>query len=800
MFANLKIAMKLGAGFGLVLLLTFGVGLAGWNGLREVENRIENLDGMTEIARHALASHYYDSVFDKDHKAEAVIQFKEEVTKLFDRAQATRVRLRDSADQTSVDEASTSAKDYQTAFLEYVEAQAQRDAAIDRMRAAGVKVVEQVENINNSQIAQVDKLRADLSQALTNRLAATDTVNKLTRIALEAKAQRLLVTQNIGDTLHLQEWRTINRRFLDLLEGQREQLKGLGEAERAKVIEADYQRYITAFETYLQGQHKEDLDTAGKAAIEALQNLDKMRDSIEKVLLAQSKEDDVVMAAKLANVNDSTQTVKDFLEMRISVREFITSNERKWVDQAEKKLTHVLDILNALLSGHLKREQDIQAARTAVAAAESYREAFRGFVTLTEHQIAANQRSDQAAERVVTLADKLEAGQRTKMEREQSSAEGFILAAGAGALIVGALVALLLARLISRAAVNGLRFTEAVAEGDLRVRLEQQGHDEIGKLLIALEGMRERLAGVVGQVRSTAGSLVHAAMELTTTAQSLSQASTEQAASVEETSASLEQMSASIGQNSDNAAVTREAATKSAKEAVESGTAVNETVEAMRRIAERIGFIEDIAYKTNLLALNAAIEAARAGEHGKGFAVVAAEVRKLAENSQVAAREISTLAKSSVAVAERAGGLLIALVPGIEKTAELVQEIAAASQEQTGGVAQVNAAMGQVDQAVQQNAAAAEELAATAAEVSNQAEELNRLMAFFQLEAGAEESTLPVHQEERKQKIVGSGINKKPSQSGQTLSGRSVPGRVAKMAAARPTSRKGDDFSDFKSF
>ncbi len=178
-------------------------------------------------------------------------------------------------------------------------------------------------------------------------------------------------------------------------------------------------------------------------------------------------------------------------------------------------------------------------------------------------------------------------------------------------------------------------------------------------------------------------------------------------------------------------------ASKSAKEAAEGGEAVNKTVDDMKSIAGKIGIIDDIAYQTNLLALNAAIEAARAGDHGKGFAVVAAEVRKLAERSQVAAQEIGALASSSVKQAERAGALLTEMVPSIRKTSDLVQEIASASQEQTSGVGQINAAMGQLNQATQQNASASEELAATAEELGSQAEQLQQTMTFFQLDDNA---------------------------------------------------------------
>jgi methyl-accepting chemotaxis protein len=206
-----------------------------------------------------------------------------------------------------------------------------------------------------------------------------------------------------------------------------------------------------------------------------------------------------------------------------------------------------------------------------------------------------------------------------------------------------------------------------------------------------------------------------------------------QAASVEETSASIEEMSSSIAQNNENARITDGMAQKSARDAAQGGEAVSATVEAMQKIAERISVIDDIAYQTNLLALNAAIEAGRAGEHGRGFAVVASEVRKLAERSQIASQEIGELATQSVKRAELAGNLLGEMVPSIRKTADLVQEIAAASTEQTTGVEQINGAIGQVSQTMQQNAAASEELSSTAEELSGQAMRLQEAMTYFQL-------------------------------------------------------------------
>ncbi len=300
-------------------------------------------------------------------------------------------------------------------------------------------------------------------------------------------------------------------------------------------------------------------------------------------------------------------------------------------------------------------------------------------------------------------------------------------------IIVVILLAFTIANSISKPITHVMHAAQELAKGNLRYQVQQKGKDETGQLLAAVAEVFKSQRNVVSEVRNSSSSLASAAQELSATAQALSQASSEQAASVEETSASIEEMSASVNQNAENARITDGIANKSADQAREGGEAVAQTVNAMQQIAEKISIIEDIAYQTNLLALNAAIEAARAGEHGKGFAVVAAEVRKLAERSQIAAQEIGGLSGDSVKVAERAGELLRETVPEIVKTANLVQKISAASDEQANGIGQINYAMTQMDQVTQQNASASEELAATAEEMSAQAEQLQIIMAFFNL-------------------------------------------------------------------
>ena len=306
-----------------------------------------------------------------------------------------------------------------------------------------------------------------------------------------------------------------------------------------------------------------------------------------------------------------------------------------------------------------------------------------------------------------------------------------LIMAAIGAAFLGVVSAILLILSLSRGLRRAQSALQRVASGDLTQLEEVRGRDEIAVLLTGVNEMIGRLRGVTADVGGATDRVSQGAGELADAAGQLSQGATDQAASTEEASAAMEEIAANIKETAHSAGETQAIAARAAENARASGQAVTEAMGALTTIADRIMVVQEIARQTDLLALNAAVEAARAGEHGRGFAVVASEVRKLAERSQTAAGEISALSTSTVQAAEKAGRMLDVLVPEIERTSALVNQISGASQELASGAAQINLAIQQLDKVTQENTAASDQMSATAAALSSDAESLRASVAFF---------------------------------------------------------------------
>lgn len=433
----------------------------------------------------------------------------------------------------------------------------------------------------------------------------------------------------------------------------------------------------------------------------------------EKEMILTSEVEEIQEYANL--IENKNQELLDRVELLRSISdekgvEILETFTTKWNDY--------LKVYNRIKMLSIKNTDTTQAEAYKLSASEG-REAAMGAITSMGQILKKNEKA---------LAE-------AKLQTDQSYEKArlnMIILLGV-AIAIACAVAFWIISSISKSISQAKSAIKSISEGDLTVEIVNASQDEVGELLDHLKNMVEKLKEVLMFVSTASDHIFSASTQMSATSQQMSQGSQEQAASAEEISSSMEEMVSNIQQNTDNAQQTEKTALKAAADIQEGSKAVNQTVDSMKKIAEKITIIGEIARQTNLLALNAAVEAARAGDQGKGFAVVAAEVRKLAERSQAAASEINELSGTSVSIADKSGKLLDQIVPNIQNTAKLVQEISAASLEQNSGAEQVNNAIQQFNQVIQQNASASEEMATGAEELSSQAEHLREAISFFKI-------------------------------------------------------------------
>lgn len=473
----------------------------------------------------------------------------------------------------------------------------------------------------------------------------------------------------------------------------------------------------------------------------------KMERNLTRILETAERDNDMDAAFR------SGLALRNLLLARLYVVKFLNDNSQASVDRVNSEMAELGKGLQ-VLDKNLQNPERRKLLSEIFNLKEAYESAFNSVVKVIfeRNDVITNQldrlgpaiAKDVEDVKLSVMADQDVLGPQLQAANNQAIMLAVVISIIA--LAVGVFTAGFIIRTVNRQLGSDPAEIATVAHrisgGDLDIHFVEPAMGVYGNM----RAMAQQLTRVVSDVREGSGNVASGSTELSASAQGLSQGATEQAASIEEVSASIEEMASNIQQNTQNAQTTEEIAIKSAADAKESGSAVNEAVSAMKNIAEKISIIEEIARQTNLLALNAAIEAARAGEHGKGFAVVAAEVRKLAERSGNAAGEISELSATTVNVAEKAGDMLENLVPNIQKTAELVQEISSASAEQNSGADQISKAITQLDSVIQQNASASEEMASTSEELSAQSLQLENTMSFFKVSgySGVSHSPSPV--------------------------------------------------------
>jgi methyl-accepting chemotaxis protein len=467
------------------------------------------------------------------------------------------------------------------------------------------------------------------------------------------------------------------------------------------------------------------------------QAMEKMRQDARQVLANAENQKNL----RQTNNDLVNELMINLLMARKAEKEYIISNDEKYKTEQKQYWGAAKNYAE-----RINNQQSTENSRELLSNVESYKSAFDQFVSLLDNQTDMDKTMVETARQAIATCKETQQEQVMLMKAETARSFSIISIFTLLAIALSIIITYAITSAIVNPVKKGVEFAQNIAGGDLTVTINVDRKDEIGQLVNALRQMAEKIKEIVLEVQEGANQITAASQEISSASQNMSQGATEQAASLEEISSSMEQMVANIKQNADNAQETQKIASQSVGAITTGSTSTMQSLDAMQNIANKILIINDIASQTNILALNAAVEAARAGDVGKGFAVVATEVRKLAERSRIAADEISILSKNGVAISQMSGQQLLDIVPQIEKTANLVQEITAASLEQDTGADQINSAIQQLNMVSQQNASASEEMAANSEELASQALSLQQIISYFKTNERISANTSHKHQ------------------------------------------------------
>lgn len=739
---DLKLGKKLGVGFGFLIFVGLLLGLIGFRSLTKVNVVVEKADSANRLIKMAqqtrLAEKNYMRLKDQktlEIQTGSVKEMQEhlaEMKKLFKRKE----------DLDHIQGVEEKLADYQDNFMSWIELGGKQNQAMASMRGDIEKLMKICEDVRLEQKKQLAEKQEEMNAFTADKLKKMLAAQEIFQIALNAKADRT-VLMRADDKKVKAEWLEKNQQLFSKTSELKNLFKLQKNISQADGILTYYKDYESALLRYLKSKSNSDKNAMVEAAKKTVGEINAIvadqKAQYDSALIDGQKQ----IMDKIDKADDANRLIKNVLAARINLLYYVLTKDIKYSNNVDRTvedcLSLAMEMKDRFNAEHNKAQMD-----SVMAACRAYSEEFAQWENYSSKQQENEAHMVQVARDLIEQCNEMRAGQKDIMKSTASSAKLTLILF----ILLGAIVGIIIAVIITKGIVGpiqkGVNFAQHVAQGDLTQELDVDQKDEVGILAQALTNMIIRIRQIVQDVQSAANNVASGSQELSSTSQEMSQGASEQAASAEEVSSSMEEMSANIRQNADNAMQTEKISLKASTEIDDGNQAVSDTVTAMKDIADKISIIEEIARQTNLLALNAAIEAARAGEHGKGFAVVASEVRKLAERSQVAAAEISQLSSSSVQVAENAGKMLTQIVPEIGRTAELVQEISAASNEQNSGAEQINSAIQQLNEVIQQNAAASEEMASTSEELSSQAEQLLDTISFFRLAQGAQRrSTRP---------------------------------------------------------